>query len=197
MEVMVIAKYQNIPTEQEIKEELKRVKYHNNYVRTLKSTFLTLISIIAAFLLISTLVLPVFRTYGNAMEPTLKEGQLVAALRTDKVKSGDIICFYYNNKVLIKRVIAVGGDTVNIDWHGNVSVNDVAIEEPYLTQKAFGECNVSLPFKVPQSKVFVMGDNRSVSVDSRHTEVGCISQEQIIGKLILRIWPLNAFSAIK
>lgn len=192
-----IIKYKNMPTEQEIKEELKRLKYRNNYVRTLKSTFLTLISIIAAFLLISTLVLPVFRTYGNAMDPTLKEGQLVAVLRTDKVKSGDIICFYYNNKVLIKRVIAVGGDTVNIDWNGNVSVNDIAIEEPYVTKKAFGDCNISFPFKVPQGKVFVMGDNRSVSVDSRHTEVGCISQEQIVGRLILRIWPLKDFSVIK
>ena len=197
MGVIVIAKCQNIPTEQEIKDELKRLKYKNSYVSSLKSTFLTLISIIAAFLLISTLVLPVFRTYGNSMEPTLKEGQLVAVLRTDKVKSGDIICFYYNNKVLIKRVIAVGGDTVDIDWHGKVSVNGVVIEEPYLTENAFGECNVSMPFKVPQSKVFVMGDNRSVSIDSRHTEVGCISQEQIIGKLILRIWPLNAISAVK
>lgn len=194
---MSIAKCQNFPTEQEIKEELKRVKYQNSYVRSLKSTFSILISVIAAFLLISNLVLPVFRTYGNAMEPTLKEGQLVAALRTDNVKSGDIICFYYNNKVLIKRVIAIGGDTVDIDWHGTVSVNGVVIEEPYLTKNAFGECNVSLPFKVPQSKVFVMGDNRSVSIDSRHTEVGCISQEQIIGKLILRIWPLNAISAVK
>jgi signal peptidase I len=195
--VIVIAKCQNIPTEQEIKDELKRLKYQNNYVRSLKSTFLTLISIIAAFLLISTLVLPVFRTYGNSMEPTLKEGQLVAALRTDNVKSGDIICFYYNNKVLIKRVIAVGGDTVDIDWHGKVSVNGITAEEPYLTEKAFGECDISLPFKVPQSKVFVMGDNRSVSIDSRYTEIGCVSQEQIIGKFILRIWPLNAISAVK
>lgn len=197
MGVIVIAKCQNIPTEQEIKDELKRLKYQNNYVRSLKSTFLTLISIIAAFLLISTLVLPVFRTYGNSMEPTLKEGQLVAALRTDNVKSGDIICFYYNNKVLIKRVIAVGGDTVDIDWYGKVSVNGITAEEPYLTEKAFGECDISLPFTVPQSKVFVMGDNRSVSIDSRYTEIGCVSQEQIIGKLILRIWPLNAISAVK
>ena len=193
----MISNLKNIPTEQEIKTEIKRLEYREKYFRTLKSTFLTIISVIAAFFLISTLVLPVFRTYGDAMQPTLKEGQLVITLRTTKVKSGDLICFYYNNKVLIKRVIAVGGDTVNIDWHGNVSVNDVKLDEPYITEKAFGECNVSLPFKVPLSKVFVMGDNRSASVDSRHTEVGCISQEQIIGKLILRIWPLGDISVVK
>ncbi|MBQ2266239.1 MAG: signal peptidase I [Clostridia bacterium] len=193
----MISNLKNIPTEQEIKTEIKRLEYREKYFRTLKSTFLTIISVIAAFFLISTLVLPVFRTYGDAMQPTLKEGQLVVTLRTTKVKSGDLICFYYNNKVLIKRVIAVGGDTVNIDWHGNVSVNDVKLDEPYITEKAFGECNVSLPFKVPLSKVFVMGDNRSASVDSRHTEVGCISQEQIIGKLILRIWPLGDISVVK
>ena len=193
----MISNLKNIPTEQEIKTEIKRLEYREKYFRTLKSTFLTIISVIAAFFLISTLVLPVFRTYGDAMQPTLKEGQLVVTLRTTKVKSGDLICFYYNNKVLIKRVIAVGGDTVNIDWHGNVSVNDVKLDEPYITEKAFGECNVSLPFKVPLNKVFVMGDNRSASVDSRHTEVGCISQEQIIGKLILRIWPLGDISVIK
>ena len=193
----MISNLKNIPTEQEIKTEIKRLEYREKYFRTLKSTFLTIISVIAAFFLISTLVLPVFRTYGDAMQPTLKEGQLVVTLRTTKVKSGDLICFYYNNKVLIKRVIAVGGDTVNIDWHGNVSVNYVKLDEPYITEKAFGECNVSLPFKVPLSKVFVMGDNRSASVDSRHTEVGCISQEQIIGKLILRIWPLGDISVVK
>ena len=193
----MISNLKNIPTEQEIKTEIKRLEYREKYFRTLKSTFLTIISVIAAFFLISTLVLPVFRTYGDAMQPTLKEGQLVVTLRTTKVKSGDLICFYYNNKVLIKRVIAVGGDTVNIDWHGNVSVNDVKLDEPYITEKAFGECNVSLPFKVPLSKAFVMGDNRSASVDSRHTEVGCISQEQIIGKLILRIWPLGDISVVK
>ena len=193
----MISNLKNIPTEQEIKTEIKRLEYREKYFRTLKSTFLTIVSVIAAFFLISTLVLPVFRTYGDAMQPTLKEGQLVVTLRTTKVKSGDLICFYYNNKVLIKRVIAVGGDTVNIDWHGNVSVNDVKLDEPYITEKAFGECNVSLPFKVPLSKVFVMGDNRSASVDSRHTEVGCISQEQIIGKLILRIWPLGDISVVK
>jgi signal peptidase I len=193
----MISNLKNIPTEQEIKTEIKRLEYREKYFRTLKSTFLTIISVIAAFFLISTLVLPVFRTYGDAMQPTLKEGQLAVTLRTTKVKSGDLICFYYNNKVLIKRVIAVGGDTVNIDWHGNVSVNDVKLDEPYITEKAFGECNVSLPFKVPLNKVFVMGDNRSASVDSRHTEVGCISQEQIIGKLILRIWPLGDISVVK
>ena len=193
----MISNLKNIPTEQEIKTEIKRLEYREKYFRTLKSTFLTIISVIAAFFLISTLVLPVFRTYGDAMQPTLKEGQLVVTLRTTKVKSGDLICFYYNNKVLIKRVIAVGGDTVNIDWHGNVSVNDVKLDEPYITEKAFGECNVSLPFKVPLSKVFVMGDHRSVSIDSRSTTIGCISQEQIVGKLEFRLWPFGVWGVIE
>lgn len=190
-------KSKTIPTPQAIQAEIDRVKHQRDYIRTFKSTFCMILFLIAVVVLISALIFPVFRTYGDDMAPTLKDGQLVCALRTTNVKPGDIICFYYNNKVLIKRVVAVSGEAVNIDWNGNVSVNDKVIDEPYLKSKSFGDCNISLPCQVPQSKIFVMGDNRSTSVDSRHTEVGFISQEQIIGKLILRIWPLNAISTIK
>lgn len=186
-----------IPTPPVIQAEIDRLKHKEKYKRAFRSTFCLLIFCIAVVVLISALVFPVFRTHGNDMDPTLKSGQLVCAMRTTQVEPGDIICFYYNNKVLIKRVIAVGGDSVSIDWHGNVTVNNKTIDEPYLRGKSYGDCNISLPCKVPLSKLFVMGDNRSISVDSRHTEVGFVSQEQIIGKLILRIWPLDAISAIK
>ena len=183
----MISNLKNIPTEQEIKAEIKRLQYRETYLRTLKSTFLTIISVIAAFFLISTLVLPVFRTYGDAMQPTLKEGQLVVTLRTTKVKTGDLICFYYNNKVLIKRVIAVGGDTVNIDFiSGVVFVNGQALEETYIlspTHNDFGAEGISYPLTVEKGHVFLMGDNRNDSYDSRYSGIGQVDKRDILGKV--------------
>ena len=185
-----------IPTVHEVEAELQRVQYQERYRRTLRSTLCILISVAAVIVLISALVLPVFRTHGTGMYPTLEDGQLVVVWRTAPIAHGDVVCFYYNNKVLIKRVIAVGGDTVDINWKGEVTVNGKPLEEPYLKETAFGECNISLPYVVPPDRLFVMGDNRGTSVDSRHIEVGCVSAEQIIGKLLWRIWPPEAVSAI-
>ena len=131
------------------------------------------------------------------MTPTLQDGEIILTVKTSNLKPGDIISFYYNNKILVKRVIARPGEWVNLDEDGNVYVNDVLLEEPYLTEKALGECDIELPYQVPDGKIFVIGDRRSTSVDSRNTAVGCVSQEQIVGKIIFRVWPLDRFGAVE
>ena len=131
------------------------------------------------------------------MSPTLTEGNIVVSLKGSRFETGDVIAFYYNNKVLVKRVIANTGDWVDIDKEGNVYVNNELINEPYLTDKAFGECNIDLPYQVPESRIFVMGDNRSVSVDSRNTAVGCVAEEQIVGKIVFCVWPFSQFGKIQ
>ena len=183
-------KIRKLTTEQ-IERELNRVRYKQRYGRTLRSTVYILIVVAAMAILAATFVFPVFRIYGNSMTPTLEEGQIIVSLKETDLETGDIIAFYYNNKILVKRVIANTGDWVNIDTDGNVYVNDVLLDEPYIKEKAMGECNITLPYQIPEGKTFVLGDHRSVSMDSRHTSVGCISEEQSVGKLIMRIWPLN------
>lgn len=180
-----------LPSTEALAAELERSRYKIKFKATFKSTVFSLITIAAVAVLISTLVLPVFRIYGTSMTPTLQDGDLIVAVKGSQFERGDIIAFYYNNKILVKRVIANAGDWVDIDEQGNVKINGAILEEPYLHDKAFGECNIPLPYQVPECKVFVMGDHRSTSIDSRNSEVGCISQEQVIGKLRLRIWPLK------
>lgn len=183
-------KIRKLTTEQ-IEKELNRVRYKQRYGRTLRSTVYALITVAAMAILVATLFLPVLQIYGSSMTPTLMDGQLIVSLKEADFQTGDIIAFYYNNKILVKRVIANTGDWVDIDKNGNVYVNNELLDEPYVAEKAVGECNITLPYQVPEGKTFVLGDHRSVSIDSRHTSVGCVSEEQIVGKLIMRIWPLN------
>ena len=150
-----------------------------------------LITVAATAVLVAVLLLPVFQIYGQSMTPTLNDGDIVLSVKSGNVESQDIIAFYYNNKILVKRVIAGAGQWVDIDEEGNVSVDGVLLDEPYLMGKAKGECDIELPYQVPEGKVFVMGDHRSVSVDSRSLAVGCVSEEQIAGKLMMRVWPLK------
>lgn len=131
------------------------------------------------------------------MSPTLQDGEVIFSVKTSDFEPGDVISFYYNNKILVKRVIARPGEWVNIDKDGNVFVNNVPLNEPYLADKAFGDCNIELPYQVPDGKFFVMGDHRSTSVDSRSTAVGCVAQEQIVGKILFRVWPLNCFGPVE
>ncbi len=185
------------PNISQLEAELKRERYKQRYRKFLKSTLYTLIIIAAASALIATLVLPVLQITGISMEPTLMDGDIVVLVKTDNLKRGDLCSFAYSNKLLIKRVIALPGDYIIIDQDGNVNVNGVVIEEPYLESKALGNCDIEFPYQVPDSHYFVMGDHRETSIDSRNTVIGCISEEQLVGKIVLRIWPLKDISFIK
>ena len=185
------------PSLHQLQAELKRERYRINFWRTLRSTIFTLVTVSAFAILVAVLLLPVLQIYGRSMKSTLNGGDIVFSLKNAEPKVGDIVAFYYNNNILVKRAIASSGEWVDIDEDGNVYVNQQLIDEPYLDEKALGECNIEMPYQVPEGKLFVMGDNRAVSIDSRNTAVGCISEEQIVGKIVFRIWPLNRISVIR
>lgn len=184
------------PSLGQLKAELERVKYTGRYARTLRSTVYILIVVAAVATLLATLFFPVFRIYGSSMAPTVLEGEIVVSLKGSEFTCGDVVVLSYNNKLLVKRVIAGPGQWVDIDLDGNVYVDEQLIDEPYLQEKAFGDCTLELPYQVPEERYFVLGDNRATSQDSRNMIVGCIAKEQIIGKAILRIWPLNAIGKL-
>lgn len=186
-----------IPTVDELRSELERVRYQKHYRSVLRSTVFTLVTVAAVAVLVATLWLPVLQIYGSSMAPTLHDGEILFAVKSADFEQGDIISFYYNNKILVKRVIAGPGDWVDIDDSGNVYVNGTLLEEPYLTEKALGDCDIELPYQVPDGRLFVMGDHRATSADSRSTAVGCVAQEQIVGKIALRVWPLSEFGAVE
>lgn len=180
----------------QLEAELKRIKYKRSYKRTLRSTVYTLITVAAIAILVATLWLPVLQIYGSSMTPALQNGEIVFTVKSSNFAEGDILAFYYNNKILVKRVIASEGEWVDIDEAGNVYVNSVLLDEPYVTDKALGDTNIELPYQVPDGKVFVMGDHRSTPVDSRSTAVGCVGQEQVVGRIVFRVWPLNLFGPV-
>ena len=182
-------KIKDIPTAQQLESELKRIRYKKSYRKTLYNTVASLIVVAAVAVLISMLFLPVLRVTGSSMTPTMLNDELIICNKRSNFRSGDIVAFYFNNKILLKRVIGTAGDVIDISEDGTVFVNGEAIDEPYLSEKAFGECDIDLPYQVPDNRVFVMGDHRSVSIDSRSSSVGCIADEYIIGKVIFRLWP--------
>ena len=184
------------PTADQIEKELRRVQYRSRYRRVLKSTVYMLITVAAIAILVATLWLPVLQIYGGSMTPSLQDGQIVVSVKTANFQPGDVIAFYYNNKILVKRTIAAPGDWITMEPDGDVYVNGALLEEPYLAEKAYGICDITFPYQVPEGMLFVMGDHRSTSVDSRSTMVGCVAQEQIVGKIIFRVWPLNCFGGI-
>ena len=185
-----------LPSLEQIENERKRLRYRSRYGRTLKSTIAILMVVAAAAVLVATLWMPVLRIYGSSMVPTLSDGQIVVSVKTTDFRPGDIAAFYHGNKLLIKRYIAGPSDWVNIDNDGNVFINGVELDEPYLAEKAFGETNITLPYQVPDKRYFLMGDNRDVSIDSRNTAVGCVAADQIVGKVVFRIWPLREFGPV-
>lgn len=186
----------DLPSAEQIDRERRRLRYRQRYLRTLRSTIAILIVVAALAVLVATLWMPVLRIYGSSMAPTLENGQIVVSVKSKRFESGDLIAFYHGNKLLIKRCIANSGDYVDIDEDGNVSVNGAPLEEPYLSEKAYGQTDIELPYQVPDQRRFVMGDNRSASIDSRSTVVGCITEEQIVGKIVFRVWPLDVFGPL-
>ena len=192
----VPAGYDGLPPTEEIRAAYERVSYAERLRKSIQSTTNTLIVVAAVAILVAMLFLPVLRIYGQSMNNTLVSGELVVSLKGASFETGDVVAFYYNNNILVKRVIANSGDWVDIDLDGNVYVNQQKIDEPYIKEKAYGEPDIDFPYQVPEDRIFVLGDNRAVSVDSRSASVGCVSSEQIVGKIVFRIWPLNRIGPI-
>ena len=187
---------ENRPSLSQLEAELSREQYRSRYGRVLRSTVYALIVVAAVAVLVATLWMPVLQIYGASMTPALENGQIVLSVKDPSPEAGDIVAFYYNNKVLVKRVIATEGDWVTIEKNGDVIVNGQILEEPYLEEKAYGDVSIDLPYQVQEDTLFVLGDHRSVSVDSRNQAVGCVAQDQVVGKIVFCVWPLGAFGPI-
>lgn len=179
-----------------LEAELKRVKYKKQYRQVLRSTVYSLVVVAAVAVLVAVLLLPVLQIYGTSMSPTLEEGNIVVSIKGTDMEPGDLVSFYIGNKLLVKRYIAGAGQWVDIDEDGNIYVDGKLLDEPYIQEKAYGDCDIELPYQVPENRIFVVGDHRSSSVDSRNTAVGCIAEEQIVGKIVFRVWPLADFGPL-
>ena len=188
--------YTNFPTSEQIETAILKTKYSQKYKKVLKSTLSSLIVVAAIAVLIATLMLPVLQIQGSSMEPTLNDEEIVVLIKTSKLKRGQLCCFSYQNKLLIKRIIGVPGDTILINEKGFVYVNDELLDEPYILDRALGECDIDFPFHVTENHYFILGDHRSTSIDSRSSVVGLVSSEQIVGKIFFRIWPFEKMGDI-
>ena len=186
----------SVPSLTEIQSERKRIRRGTYYRQALRGTVSVLLVVAAVAVLITTLFLPILQISGDSMSPTLEHDEIVVLLKTKKFERGDLIGFYYQGKILLKRVIAVPEDEVAIDADGNVYVNGELLEEPYVTNKGLGDCDLEFPYKVPGTSYFVLGDRRSNSVDSRNSVVGAISRDDIIGKVFIRVWPIPKFGFV-
>lgn len=186
----------NAPSQAVLEEELAKERSRNKFLQALRSTINSLIVVAAVAVIIAMLVLPVIQIQGTSMSDTLQDRDIVVALRGSGYKTGDVIAFYYNNNILIKRVIASTGQWVDITEDGTVYVDNVRLDEPYISEPARGDCNIQLPYQVPDGKIFVMGDHRATSLDSRNTSLGCISEDMVVGRLLVRVWPIPAIGPI-
>lgn len=186
----------DLPELDSLQDELKNELYKRRFRRLLRSTANALIVVAAVAALVATLVLPVLQIAGTSMEPTLNDGDIVVLMKTDNLKTTDLCAFYYSNKILIKRVIGTPGDYIWMESDGTVYLNGEPLDEPYLDSKALGECDVEFPLQVTENNYFVMGDQRETSIDSRSSVIGCVPEDQIIGKIICKIWPLSEFKWI-
>lgn len=185
-----------LPSIEELEAEISRKKYKQNQHHLLRNALYVLITVAAVTALVAILFVPVLKTFGNSMTPTLEDGEIVAVVKTDEAKVGEIIAFYYNNKIFIKRVIALGGSVVDMDEAGNVFVDGAPLEEPYLTEKSAGSGDVEFPYEVPDGMYFVLGDNRVTSADSRNSILGCVDPDDMLGRVLFRVWPLDRFGAV-
>ena len=180
-----------LPSKKQVETERKRYRRQKAYNKALGGTVYVLTIVAAVAVLIATLILPVLQIEGTSMEPTLSNGDIVLLMKTTRFERGDLCAFTWNNKLLVKRVVGLPGDWIEIDTDGTVYLNGDKLDEPYVQQMALGECDLEFPFQVPQEQYFVLGDMRESSIDSRNTLVGCVENEQIIGKVFFRIWPLE------
>lgn len=187
---------EQMPQLDQVKAELAREQYKGKYRRVLMSTIYTLIVVAAVAVLVATLWMPVLQIYGTSMAPALEEGQIVVSVKGKDFERGDLVAFYLGNKLLIKRCIAGPGEWVDIDTAGNFYIDGKLLEEPYLESKALGDCDIELPYQVPEDRWFVAGDHRATSLDSRNSAVGCIAEEQLVGKIVYRVWPLSDFGSL-
>lgn len=188
---------QTAPSLEAMERELTRVKFNSRYRKLLRSTLYALIVTAAVAALIATLVLPVLQIYGSSMTPTLYEGDIVVSVKTSDIKRGDVVSFYYSNRILVKRVVGLPLDTVEMDDEGNFTVNGELLEEPYIPEKDPGQCDIEFPYQVPEGMYFVVGDHRATSVDSRTSAVGCVAQDEVVGKIIFSAWPLKHAGPVK
>lgn len=186
----------DVPTTEQLHDELKRLRYRERFARSIWSTISSLIVVAAIAIIISTMLLPVLKVTGTSMTPTLQNDEVLICNKLAEPERGDVIAFYYNNKVLLKRLIGLPGDKIDIAEDGTVIVNDAELVEPYVNEIAIGECDVEFPYQVPENRYFVLGDHRAVSIDSRSTSVGCIAEENIIGKVMVRVLPVKKFGMI-
>ena len=185
------------PTLSQLEAELEKEIHKHTFGRVMRSTIYTLLIVAAAAMLVAVTFLPVLQISGTSMTETLWNGDIVVALNGSNYSTGEVVAFYYNNNIMVKRVIAVSGDWVDIDKDGNVYVNNELLEEPYVTEKALGICDITLPYQVPEGRIFVLGDHRETSVDSRSSTIGSISEEFLVGKILFRVWPLTDMGMIR
>lgn len=191
-----VRKPMSLPTLEQVEKERKRLKRGRQYKKALSGTIAVLVVVAAVAVLVATLLLPILQVAGTSMEPTLQDGDIILLFKARDFETGELIGMRHDGKVLLKRVIGCPGDYVSIDEEGNVSVNGELLDEPYVSEKSLGECDITFPYQVPENAYFVLGDHRSVSIDSRSTVIGCIREEQIIGRVVLRIWPFSKISWI-
>lgn len=189
-------KFAAIPSTEEVKAERERLAYRSRYTRVLRSTIYALVVVAAVAVLLATLFLPVLQVSGDSMNPTLQDKDVIVLVKSGSLKNGDLCGFYWQNKLLLKRVIGLPGDIISLDENGVVTVNGTVLDEPYVDELALGECDIKFPYQVPENRYFVLGDHRATSIDSRSSVIGCVEKNQIVGKVFIRVWPLSSFSLI-